>query len=86
MPFFLFCHRHHAAIITPADGAQLQESDMADFCHNNISWFKIPQHVHFMDIFPMTASQKIQKYKLCELSTQIWLDAQPYFFENCASR
>jgi fatty-acyl-CoA synthase len=28
-----------------------------------------------MDIFPMTASQKIQKYKLRELAAQLWPDA-----------
>ena len=48
---------------------------MADFCHNKISWFKIPKYVHFMDIFPMTASQKIQKYKLRELAAQLWPNA-----------
>jgi len=28
-----------------------------------------------MDIFPMTASQKIQKYKLRELAAQLWPNA-----------
>ena len=32
-------------------------------------------YVHFMDIFPMTASQKIQKYKLRELAAQLWPNA-----------
>jgi fatty-acyl-CoA synthase len=64
-----------AAFIIPADGANLQESDVADFCHNKISWFKIPKYVHFMDVFPMTASQKIQKYKLRELAHELWPDA-----------
>ena len=64
-----------AAFIIPADGADLKEEDVADFCHNKISWFKIPKYVHFMDIFPMTASQKIQKYKLRELAAQLWPNA-----------
>ena len=50
-------------------------SDVADFCRDKISWFKIPKYVHFMDIFPMTASQKIQKYKLRELAHELWPDA-----------
>jgi len=64
-----------AAFIIPAEGAELNETDVADFCRNKISWFKIPKYVHFMDIFPMTASQKIQKYKLRELAAQLWPDA-----------
>ena len=64
-----------AAFIIPADGAELTETDVADFCRNKISWFKIPKYVHFMDIFPMTASQKIQKYKLRELAHELWPDA-----------
>jgi fatty-acyl-CoA synthase len=31
--------------------------------------------VHFLDIFPMTASQKIQKYKLREMAHELWPDA-----------
>ena len=64
-----------AAFIIPADGADLHENDVEDFCRNKISWFKIPKYVHFMDIFPMTASQKIQKYKLRELAHELWPDA-----------
>ena len=64
-----------AAFIIPADGAELHENDVEDFCRNKISWFKIPKYVHFMDIFPMTASQKIQKYKLRELAHELWPDA-----------
>ena len=64
-----------AAFIIPSDGAQLSEHDVAVFCKDKISWFKIPKYVHFMDVFPMTASQKIQKYKLRELAAQLWPDA-----------
>ena len=64
-----------AAFIIPADGAELHENDVEDFCRNKISWFKIPKYVHFLDIFPMTASQKIQKYKLRELAHELWPDA-----------
>ena len=64
-----------AAFIIPADGVDLHENDVEDFCRNKISWFKIPKYVHFMDIFPMTASQKIQKYKLRELAHELWPDA-----------
>ena len=64
-----------AAFIIPADGVTLSEHDVQAFCKDRISWFKIPKYVHFLDIFPMTASQKIQKYKLREMAHELWPDA-----------
>ena len=64
-----------AAFIIPAEGASLTEADVAAFCKDRISWFKIPKYVHFLDVFPMTASQKIQKYKLREMAHELWPDA-----------
>ena len=48
---------------------------MIDFCRNKIAWFKTPRYVAFIDEYPMTASQKIQKYKLRETASQLWPDA-----------
>ena len=39
---------------------------MRDFCRGKISRFKVPRYVLFVDSYPMTASGKIQKYKLKE--------------------
>ncbi|MBQ9432309.1 MAG: AMP-binding protein [Kiritimatiellae bacterium] len=64
-----------AAFIIRQVGSDLSEEDVQDYCRNKISWFKIPKYIHFMDEFPMTASQKIQKYKLRELAAQLWPDA-----------
>jgi fatty-acyl-CoA synthase len=60
------------AFIIPRDGADLEPSDVIDFCRGRISRFKIPKYVHFMNQYPMTASGKIQKYKLTKMSDQIW--------------
>jgi fatty-acyl-CoA synthase len=60
------------AFIIPRDGADLEPSDVIDFCRGRISRFKIPRYVHFMTQYPMTASGKIQKYKLTKMSDQIW--------------
>ena len=38
------------------------------FCRGRISRYKIPTYVFFVSEYPMTASGKIQKYKLRELS------------------
>jgi len=37
-----------------------------DFCRGKISRFKIPKYVFFVESSPMTASGKIQKFKLRE--------------------
>ncbi|MBF0573265.1 MAG: AMP-binding protein [Desulfamplus sp.] len=60
-----------AFIILKKD-AQIDESDVKDFCRGKISRYKIPKYITFVDNYPMTASGKIQKFKLTEMSTQIW--------------
>ncbi len=64
-----------AAFVIPADGVTLCAEDVQEFCKDKISWFKIPKYVHFLDVFPMTASQKIQKYKLREMAHELWPNA-----------
>ncbi|CCK81969.1 AMP-binding protein [Desulfobacula toluolica] len=62
------------AFIVLKEDANIDESDVKDFCRGKIARFKIPRYVHFVDSYPMTASGKIQKFKLSELSEQIWPD------------
>jgi fatty-acyl-CoA synthase len=44
----------------------MNEEDVRDFCRGQISRFKIPKYVFFVDGFPLTSSGKIQKYLLRE--------------------
>lgn len=62
------------AFIIAKDGKNLQESDIIDFCRGKISRYKIPRYVHFVEDYPMTASGKIQKFKLTEMSEELWPD------------
>ena len=41
--------------------------DIREFCDGRIAKFKIPRHIRFVDSFPMTASGKVQKFKLREM-------------------
>jgi fatty-acyl-CoA synthase len=41
--------------------------EIRHFCIGKIAHFKIPQHIRFVDSFPMTVSGKVQKYKIREL-------------------
>ncbi len=56
-----------AFIIKKAD-SDITEADVVDFTRNRIAPYKKPKHVFFLDAYPMTASGKIQKYKLRELA------------------
>lgn len=47
------------------------EDEIKEYCKGKISRFKIPQFVFFTDSYPMTASGKIQKYKLKEQSINL---------------
>jgi fatty-acyl-CoA synthase len=60
------------AFIRLKQGAALQPEDVRDFCRGRISRYKIPKHVAFVDAYPMTASGKIQKFKLVELSRTLF--------------
>jgi len=59
------------AFIKLKSGKQLTEEDIQEFCRGKIARYKIPQYIFFVDEFPMTASGKIQKYKLRELSLEL---------------
>ena len=43
------------------------EDEIRDFCRGKIAHFKIPQHIRFVDAFPMTVTGKIQKFKIREV-------------------
>ena len=45
--------------------------DLIAFCAGTLAKFKVPKHVRFVTEFPMTASGKIQKYKLREEHEQL---------------
>jgi fatty-acyl-CoA synthase len=59
------------AFVIKKDGATITEEDVQDFCRGKIANFKVPRHVFFLNGYPMTASGKIQKYKLRELGVKL---------------
>jgi len=56
-------------------GAGLSEADIRDFCRGRISRYKIPRYVAFTKEYPLTASGKVQKYKLVEEAARLWPEA-----------
>jgi len=55
------------AAIRPKAGVSIAALDVIEFCEQRIARFKVPRHVRFVDAFPMTASGKVQKFKLREI-------------------
>jgi fatty-acyl-CoA synthase len=58
-----------AAIILKKDSS-LTADDIKEFCRENIAHYKVPEYVDFVEEYPMTASGKIQKYKLRESAVE----------------
>jgi fatty-acyl-CoA synthase len=53
-----------AAAVKLKSGAEISAEDIQNYCRENIAYFKVPEYVDFVEDYPMTASGKIQKYKL----------------------
>jgi fatty-acyl-CoA synthase len=63
------------AFIILKEGVQMTPEDVQDFCRGKIAWYKIPKYVAFLEEYPMTASGKIMKFKLRDMSAEMWPDA-----------
>lgn len=60
------------AFVIKKSTIDLTAEDVRDFCRGQISRYKIPKHINFVEGYPMTASGKIQKYKLQEMSVDLF--------------
>ncbi|MEC2181353.1 AMP-binding protein [Bacillus spizizenii] len=61
-----------AAWIKLKDGKTASPEEIKDYCKGKIARHKIPRYVIFTDEYPMTASGKIQKYKLREKTIEMF--------------
>ena len=53
-----------------AKGSDISEEDVREYAQTRIARYKCPRHVWFVEEYPMTASAKIQKYKLREMAAE----------------
>ncbi|MGM0425353.1 MAG: AMP-binding protein [Thermodesulfobacteriota bacterium] len=60
------------AFIVLKSGYSYTPEDVQDFCRGQISRYKIPKYVAFVEGYDMTASGKVQKYKLREQAAKIF--------------
>ncbi|MGB0975664.1 MAG: AMP-binding protein [Prolixibacteraceae bacterium] len=59
------------AFIKTKQGCSLSEADIHEYCRGKIARFKIPKYVFFVEEYPMTASGKIQKFKLKDVGLEL---------------
>lgn len=58
------------AFIVLHEGADVTEEDVRDFCRERIARYKSPRYVFFVEKYPTTANEKIQKYRLREIARE----------------
>jgi fatty-acyl-CoA synthase len=58
------------AFIRRQAGGDITEGDVQEFARARMARYKAPKHVFFVDAYPMTASGKIQKYKLRDMAKE----------------
>jgi fatty-acyl-CoA synthase len=58
------------ACIIPKEGMEIDEAEIKEYVRENMARHKVPKYIWLMDSFPMTASGKIQKYKLREKAVE----------------
>ena len=65
------------AAIVLKKNLELTVDEVRDFCRGRIASYKVPKYVKFVDSYPMTASGKIQKFKLREMAIlELQLEAE----------
>lgn len=54
------------AWVQKREGSSITEDDVKAYCKNQITHFKVPTFIRFVNEFPMTVTGKIQKFKMRE--------------------
>lgn len=57
-----------SAWIILKEGETATEQEIQEYCQGKIARYKIPRYIDFVEQYPMTASGKIQKFKLREIA------------------
>jgi fatty-acyl-CoA synthase len=59
------------AFIMIKEGEKCSVDEIIEFCKKRLANFKIPKYVEFVNEYPVTATGKVQKFKLKELAKQL---------------
>jgi fatty-acyl-CoA synthase len=64
------------AFVITSDGTDITEADVRDYSIARIARYKVPKHVFFVDEYPLTASGKVQKFKLRDMAVDLLKEKQ----------
>jgi acyl-CoA synthetase (AMP-forming)/AMP-acid ligase II len=54
------------AYVQPREGVELWETEVIEYCRGQIATYKVPEEVRIVSSLPLTATRKVQKFKLRE--------------------
>ena len=52
------------------DNVSMTEKEVKEFCLDNMSYFKIPKYIKFVDQYPLTVTGKVKKFEMREIMTR----------------
>ncbi|KXS40584.1 MAG: fatty-acyl-CoA synthase [Methanolobus sp. T82-4] len=64
------------AFVITSDSADITEADVRDYSIARIARYKVPKHVFFVEEYPLTASGKVQKFKLRDMAVDLLKEKQ----------
>jgi fatty-acyl-CoA synthase len=63
------------ACVVPKPEHRLHTEKIILFCKEKLAKFKVPDFIEIMESFPMTTTEKIQKFKIKDLMGEKYRDA-----------
>jgi len=73
------CSRYGEALVAwirLRPGQVVTAAQLQAWCKAHVAHFKVPQHIRFVEAFPMTVTGKVQKFRMREISIEAYTGAQ----------
>jgi fatty-acyl-CoA synthase len=58
------------ACVVPVPGFKVSAQNITQFCKDNLANYKVPDFVEIMESFPMTTTEKIQRFKIKDMMVE----------------
>jgi crotonobetaine/carnitine-CoA ligase len=59
-------------VVKVRDGAEVSPPDLIAWCRDKLPRFQVPRYIEFIDVFPKTPTQRIQKKELSRSVDGVW--------------
>ncbi|AMA46206.1 AMP-binding protein [Pseudomonas alabamensis] len=69
------CSRYGEALVAwirLRPGQVVTAAQLQTWCRSHVAHFKVPQHIRFVEAFPMTVTGKVQKFRMREISIEAY--------------